>query len=161
MLSGSVLSCMSTLLVQSCSASKNRMKEPTPAMDVYSGYFFKIIKKAAREQAMRDDLDIRILSAKYGLLDPEDCIEYYDQKMDRSRAAELRDSVITDIETQIDKYGYSRIVVNLGEPYKKAIEGLDQRVDPEVLFIEGDGIGNKGHELKRFIRGRRESGEAA
>jgi len=146
---------MSTLLVQSCSASKNRVEEPTPAIDVYSGYFFRIIKKATREGELRDDLDICILSAEHGVLDTDEDIEYYDREMDESRALELRESVLRDIRGKVNKNCYSRIVVNMGKPYQEALEGIDQQIDAEVHSIEGDGIGDKGQKLKRFIRGSR------
>ncbi len=35
---------MSSLLVQGCSKSKNTPEEAVPALELYSGYFFKIIK---------------------------------------------------------------------------------------------------------------------
>jgi len=52
---------MPTLLVQSCSATKNHVTEPTRAIEVYDGYFFRIIKKAMREGAFRSDIELRIL----------------------------------------------------------------------------------------------------
>lgn len=143
---------MPTLLVQSCSATKNRVTEPTRALDVYDGYFFRILKKAIRENSFRSDIDICILSAKYGLIDAEDAITTYDQRMTSSRAEELRESVTDNIRERIGEKEYNEIVLNLGKEYLQAVSGLSDIVDVEVSTIEGRGIGSKGKELKRFVR---------
>jgi cytoplasmic iron level regulating protein YaaA (DUF328/UPF0246 family) len=144
---------MPNLLLQSCSASKREVSGPTPAFDLYSGYFYKILNKSMREGEFRSDIDINILSAKYGLLDPSDEIEWYDQQMDRARADELNPSVVDAIETRVTDAEYDRIVVNMGSTYRRAISGLNQRVDATVAEIQGGGIGEKGNALYRFIRG--------
>ncbi|GAA0309984.1 DUF6884 domain-containing protein [Halarchaeum salinum] len=144
---------MPNLLLQSCSASKREVGTATPAFDLYTGYFYKILKKAIREEEIRSDVDISILSAKYGLVDRDDEIDYYDQRMDTARAQELNDSVLNEIEKRAEKTDYDRIVVNMGETYRSAITGLSDRVDTPIVAIEGGGIGEKGHRLYEFIRG--------
>lgn len=143
---------MPTLLVQSCSATKNRVTKPTRALDVYDGYFFRILKKAIREDSFRSDVDICILSAKYGLIDAEDAITTYDRRMTPSRAEELRKSVTDDIHKRIAEREYDEIVLNLGKEYLRAVDSLSERTDVDVSTIEGRGIGSKGKELKRFVR---------
>jgi cytoplasmic iron level regulating protein YaaA (DUF328/UPF0246 family) len=143
---------MRTLLVQSCSATKNQVTEPTRALDVYDGYFFRILKKAIREGSFRSDIDICILSAKYGLIDAEDAISTYDQRMTPSRAQELHESVTDDIRKRVREVEYNKIVLNLGKEYLQAVKDLSEVVDIKVSTIEGRGIGSKGRELKRFVR---------
>ncbi len=143
---------MSTLLVQSCSATKNQVTEPTRALDVYDGYFFRILKKAIREESLRRDVDICILSAKYGLIDAEDAITTYDRRMTTARAKELRESVTDEIHKRVEKKGYNEIVLNLGEEYLRAVENLSEQNDVDVSTIEGKGIGSKGKKLKQFVR---------
>jgi cytoplasmic iron level regulating protein YaaA (DUF328/UPF0246 family) len=143
---------MRTLLVQSCSATKNQVTEPTRALDVYDGYFFRILKKAIREGSFRSDIDICILSAKYGLIDAEDAISTYDQRMTPSRAQELHESVTDDIRKRVREVEYNKIVLNLGKEYLQAVKDLSEVVDIKVSTIEGGGIGSKGKELKRFVR---------
>lgn len=144
---------MPTLLLQSCSASKNEVNRETPALELYSGYFYKIIKKSIRNDEFRSDTDLLILSAKYGILDPTDEIPYYDREMDSARAQELHADVVESIATRIEEVGYDQLVVNMGSTYREAIEGLGEHVDVPILGIPGDGIGEKGNALYRFIRG--------
>jgi len=142
---------MSTLLVQSCSKSKDQARSPGPAFDIYSGYYYKILKKAIDEGAFDERLDVCILSAEHGVLAPDDEIEVYDRKMDADRASQLREEVTADLRTQVERGDHDRIVINAGETYRAAID-----TDPlpvPVHEVPGDGLGEKGHYLKRFIRG--------
>lgn len=144
---------MSTLLLQSCSASKNEVSQSTPAFDLYSGYFYKILKKSDREGETRSDITIAILSAEYGLLDREEKIDTYDRRMDPSRARELNSDVVKSIVDRVEDAGHDRIVVNMGKTYRDAISGLSDYVDVPIAEIPGDGIGEKGNALYQFIRG--------
>lgn len=143
---------MSSLLVQSCSATKNQVTKPTRALDVYDGYFFRIINKAKREEVFNSDIEICILSAEYGLIDAEDTITTYDRRMTASRAEELRDEVTDDICKRVEKREYDKIVLNLGKEYLRAIGDLSERCDADISTVKGGGIGEKGKQLKQFVR---------
>ncbi|GAB6878236.1 hypothetical protein JCM17823_05100 [Halorubrum gandharaense] len=144
---------MSSLLVQSCSDTKNELSEPIPALELYDGYFFRIIKKARREDALRSDLDIRILSAKHGIVDVHEEIEYYDQRMTADRADELRPKVIDDLRRIISENEYDRVILNMGKVYKRALTGFERQINIPVHEVEGSGIGDKGKTLKEYVRG--------
>ncbi|WP_254762234.1 DUF6884 domain-containing protein [Natrinema marinum] len=143
---------MSILLVQSCSKSKNRPGEPVNALELYSGYFFKIIKKAIRDDELQDEIDICVLSAEHGLIDTTDEISYYDRHMNPDRAAEIRDDITTELRGRVAENDYEHVIFNLGSAYRSAIGDLSD-LPASVQFIEGDGIGYKGHTLKQIIRG--------
>ncbi len=143
---------MPSLLVQSCSATKNQVTKPTPAIEVYDGYFFKIIKKAIREEDFRSDLDLCILSAEHGILDPEDEIITYDRRMTAERAAELCVPVTNELRFRLKTNNYETIILNLGNVYKMAVDDLYENENLHVKAIEGDGIGFKGRQLKSLIR---------
>lgn len=139
------------LLVQSCSKSKKDVSETVPALDLYSGYYYKIIKKAKRENEYDNNIDLRIISAEYGLLHPEEKIATYDRKMTASRADELNTEVVNELYKTIEKNNYSKVIINMGELYRRAINGIKSKTDAEVIIIEG-GLGERGHILKKFIR---------
>jgi cytoplasmic iron level regulating protein YaaA (DUF328/UPF0246 family) len=80
---------MPRLLILACSARKRLDRSALPAIERYDGVNFRILKKLQREHAFPHDLDVLILSAKYGLLRPETPIEAYNLKMTEARAAEL------------------------------------------------------------------------
>jgi len=143
---------MSTLLVQGCSKSKNQVTEPVPALELYSGFFFKILGKAIRCGEFDADIDIAILSAEHGLINAETPITHYDRRMDSQRARELRSEVANGLFDRVEE-GYDRVVLNLGKTYRLAVTEFAHKSPVPVEQISGGGIGEKGHALKRFIRG--------
>lgn len=142
---------MTSLLIQSCSATKESVDTPVPALDLYDGYFFRIIKKAVRANRFQPGLDIIIISAKHGVVEPDDHIGYYDQEMDTERANELNDEIIDAIASKVVEHEYEKVWVNLGKDYMPAVDGIDEAVDAPVLHIEGSGIGMKGKQLKHLV----------
>ena len=142
---------MPELIVQSCSKSKKKVSQPLSAFSLYSGYYYSIIKKAMEEGEYRDELDICIISAKYGLLEKEEEIEPYDRRMDKERAEELRPEIAPQLRKKINSHDYDRVILNLGQEYRHAVRGFESGIDTEVLELEG-GLGERGHELKKIIR---------
>jgi len=142
---------MTPLLVQSCSATKESVDTPVPALDLYDGYFFRIIKKAVRANRFQSELDIIIISAKHGVVEPDDHIGYYDQEMDTERANELNDEIIDAIASKVVEHEYEKVWVNLGKDYLPAVDGIEHAVDAPVMYVDGDGIGMKGKRLKRLV----------
>ena len=142
---------MPSLLIQSCSATKQNVETPVPALDLYDGYFFRIINKALRADQFRPGLDIIIISAKHGVVEPDEEIGYYDQQMDTERAKELNDEVVNTIASHVTEDGYEKVWINLGKDYLPAVDGVEDAVGVPADYIEGCGIGMKGKQLKHLI----------
>lgn len=142
---------MQTLLIQSCSKSKIEPSEPVPALELYSGYYYKIIKKAKREGKFDSNIDICILSAKHGLIDSDANLSFYDQKMDSERALELRNEVKEALKNRLNTHRYDEVLINMGQSYREAIQGIEDEIDIPVRVIEGK-LGERGHKLKQRIR---------
>jgi len=143
---------MSSLLVQSCSASKHEPAETVPALQLYSGYFFKIIKKAMRDGVYNDSVDLRILSAEHGIVEPTQEIGFYDRRMDSERAERLAPQVSEQLSAAIDSE-YDKLLMNVGREYREALQRAEEELNVPIYYIEAGGIGYKGQVLKRFIRG--------
>lgn len=150
---------MPVLLVQSCSASKQQCSVPVPALELYDGYFYKIINKSRREGVFRDDIILRILSAEHGLLRPESKIAYYDRRMTPDRASELRDSVLDNIAKTVAEEEIDTVVINAGADYRLALSGLETMLNDgvQIKYITGRGNGEMGSQLKSFIRCREDT----
>lgn len=142
---------MSPLLIQSCSATKQDVEKPVQALDLYDGYFFRIIKKAVRADRFQSELDIIIISAKHCVVEPDDKIRNYDQRMDIGRAEELNEAVVDAVADKVAEEGYEKVWVNLGKDYLPAVDGLESAVEVPVNYIEGCGIGMKGKRLKHLV----------
>jgi hypothetical protein len=124
---------------------------PVPALDLYDGYFFRIIKKALRANQFQPGLDIIIISAEHGVIEPEDEIGYYDRRMDTERARELNADIVNTIADKVAEEGHGKVWINLGKDYLPAVDGLETAVDVPVGYIEGCGIGMKGNRLKHLV----------
>ena len=142
---------MTPLLIQSCSATKESVDTPVPALDLYDGYFFRIIKKALRADQFQTGLDIIIISAEHGIVETNDKIGYYDRRMDTDRANELNDEVVSAIAKRVTDNEYDKVWVNLGKDYLPAVDGIEAAVDVPIRYIEGSGIGMKGKRLKHLV----------
>ena len=97
-------------------------------------------------------IDICILSAKHGLIDADEKISWYDQRMDEARAAELAPTVQDRLDEIVEE-SYDHVIVNVGGIYRETLAGVESRLDSKVHYIEGAGIGYKGQTLKRVLRG--------
>jgi len=82
------------LLIISCSGRKDKTEGRISAIDRYDGVYYKVIKKLRREDKLPENLDIVIISAKYGFLKPDDLIENYDMRMDEERAKRLNSCIV-------------------------------------------------------------------
>jgi cytoplasmic iron level regulating protein YaaA (DUF328/UPF0246 family) len=136
----------------SCSQRKRSAKQPVSALELYNGFYYQIIKKLMREGRLTTNIDILIISAKYGLLLPSDLILPYEQKMTACRAAEMQDRVGQQLASVLKDRQYQEIFVNLGRDYLSAIVGFESLL-PEatkVIYAKG-GIGQRGAQMKRWI----------
>ncbi|MHA1285123.1 MAG: DUF6884 domain-containing protein [Promethearchaeota archaeon] len=66
-----------TLVITSCSSRKKHTTKKIDCYERYNGQLFNMIKKFVE----KNQYDLLILSAKYGLLKPKDKINYYNKKI--------------------------------------------------------------------------------
>jgi len=140
------------LLIISCSGSKDKTKDKFPAIKRYTGVYYKILNKFKKEEKLCKDLDIIIISAKYGFLRPNDLIDYYDQKMDKRRAKLLNKQIISNFKEYFKNKSYKEIFVNLGKEYMIAIKGFEKYIpsSTEIIIAEGR-IGKKMKQMKNWL----------
>jgi len=68
------------LLILSCSRKKKTTYQSLPALERYDGPSFRVVRKFINEcPAEARSLDIRILSAKFGLIRADQPIAWYDR----------------------------------------------------------------------------------
>jgi hypothetical protein len=137
------------LLILSCSDRKPAAKGKLPALDRYDGVNFRVLRTFLNKHGWPPGLCIKILSAKYGLLDATDLIEAYDQRLDEARARQLNRATIKALA----RFGKpSSVFVNLGRDYLPAIHGIDRLFLGRVAYAQG-GIGLKMVRMKKWLLG--------
>lgn len=133
------------LLIMSCSKRKKLM-ENEPAIEVYDGPYYRMLRKASLKY-----LEIKIISAKYGLIDSKEIISYYDEAMTKQRAEELRNENDKKLLEELRTNEYGDVLILLGENYRNAVDlNLVRTYIANYSFPEGP-IGMKLHELKIWL----------
>ena len=133
------------LLILSCSKQKKRLSEVS-AIELYDGPFYRMVRKSGLT-----NLDIFIISAKYGLISAYDTISYYNQVMSVQRAKELAEGVKLKLERALENNGYGEIFINLGKTYALALENSKKVLsDYNVYWARGQ-IGERLNQLKRWL----------
>ena len=124
------------LIITGCTKSKLACDEriTAPAKDMYQGRLFKKV----REYAEARKFDYLIISAKYGVLHPDEPIEGYDLQLKTKIDI---DNIRPDVEQKLRKWlvSYDMIVVIAGENYRKVLSNL---TDERFVFIKSAGIGD-------------------
>ena len=138
---------MSSLLIMSCSKTKKHLIN-VPAIELYDGQAYRVIKKNSAE-----NLEIVIISAKYGPIRSTEIISYYDQVMTVSQAAGMRREVSEGIMNIVSGENFRRIFISLGFPYNLAIsEELIGFLDKNFYLQVAHGpIGKRLHQLKVWL----------
>jgi hypothetical protein len=140
------------LVILSCSQRKRSDPGLMPAIERYDGASFRVLRKAKREGYWPEHLDALILSAKYGLLEPEALIEDYDSRMTRDRAIALQPAVTADLNRRLAQLGYHEVFINLGQNYLIAIgEPAEVFNDLPVIYARGR-IGERMRQLKMWLK---------
>jgi hypothetical protein len=135
---------MKTLVFLGC--SKKKLSVSAPALIMYQGMLFKLGKIIAQKIGA----DIRIISAKYGVIVPGQIIEPYDQKMTISRAKEIaEDPVVISYLNHLFSRNYDCVFVIAGKTYQRILESW---WDYRFTSLIRKGIGYSMANLKNLIR---------
>ena len=140
-----------SLLIISCSGAKDRAPGMLPALMRYKGPFYPTLHKALREDRLPQNLDILIISAKYGLLKSDDPIADYDQKMDARRANELRPHIQEKLKAFLNGKDYDQLFNGLWQVYNKTLEGFDLEKHCRLVVPVENNRGKKMAQLKAWI----------
>ena len=156
------------LLILSCSDRKNDVAPDSPqqlfdfmttrrarspaAWDVYDGVAFRVVKRCQREGTFPPDVDIVILSAKYGLITPEREITHYDLKMTPELAGRQRATNVRLLREMLRERTYREIFLMMGRTYLQALEPLDEWVGGVKIIHEPADIGVMLGKLKAWLR---------
>lgn len=156
------------LLILSCSDRKNDVAPDSPqqllsfmttrrarslaAWEIYAGVAFQVVKRCQREGAFPPDVDIRILSAKYGLITPEREITHYDLRMTRELAERQQAGNLRLLCELLRRQAYREIFLMMGRTYLQALEPLDEWRGGVKIIHEPAYIGVMLGKLKAWLR---------
>ena len=146
---------MTRLLLIGCSASKRPDPHPMQAGERYTGVFYRLISKVRREGKWPSDLQIAIISAKYGFLEETTLLPSYDQKMDHARACLLQEEVGLALDSFLERISCQEVFIALGKQYRVTLvcshrlEALNREEHVHVCIASG--IGKMLQETRNWI----------
>jgi hypothetical protein len=129
------------LIITSC--TKNKLDIPddesVAAKDLYLGTMFGKVKKYSA--AMK--YEYMIISAKYGLLSPDEKIKTYNKVLSKKSDADaIRDQVEERLTPILGNY--DKILVIAGKNYREVLKGV---IDERFYILKKGGIGEMIHVL--------------
>lgn len=139
------------MLIISCSKRKRHFIEKKPAFEVYDGPIYRSLRKRFSPVSTLP-VDIRIVSAKYGLIEANYEIKPYEYKMTIKRAFELRGTVSATLYEILQRKKYREVFINLGATYRVALGAIEGVIgkDMRLVFAKG-GIGQRTSQTIRWL----------
>lgn len=134
------------LLIVACSATKRPVSHPVPAIELYNGPAFRVLRKRLKLEGGQPT--IYILSAKHGLIEANELVSVYDFRMNRKRALQIRDQVHIFLERLTPPGRFNAIFIWAGKDYLLALpQSFLARSD---IHIAEGGIGKKLKQLREW-----------
>jgi len=133
------------LLILPCSKRKKRISNAY-SIDLYDGPSYRMVRKNRLE-----NLDILILSAKYGLIRYNEKISDYDQIMTVERAEELANGIYIKLKEILKMNHYDHVFINLGRTYAIALEKSKTMLSKYSVYWANGQIGERLHQLKKWL----------
>jgi hypothetical protein len=140
------------LLLIACSQRKHSASGLLPALQRYDGGNYRLLRKARREGYWPENLEVLILSAKYGLIESSTPIENYEQRMDQTRADELRQQTLQSLQDYARQDTYHEVYVELGQDYFLAVGDLSEIFKGSTVIYGSGRIGERLANLKQWIK---------
>ncbi len=126
-----------------------------PALDRYDGPAFQVLRKFIVEcPAEAGKLDIRIFSAKFGLIPADRLIPFYDKPMTARQAIALNPTVLAEVERLLAQRIYRKLLINVGQNYHPALAGFESLAPDDLEVARASGSsGRRQTILRDWLRG--------
>ncbi len=131
------------LIIAGCSQKK--LPHLAPAIELNQGQLFKSIKRVA----FQNNFDLKILSGKYGLLEPNQVIAPYNQKIQTKADIRRIQNLIKDKISKVWR-SYDLIITIMGKRY---VEVLKPYLDSKFYVVfDKRGIGGYLSQVSHFSK---------
>ncbi len=136
------------MVVLGCSATKFDSEGSIPAVHLYDGPMYRVLRSRLRSHRWPERLNISVLSAKYGLIGSVAPIRHYDQRMTADRARELAPSVNAALLKLVQSNDKVHLI--LGKDYLKGINTDALSGHAQIEYADGP-IGEKLHKFSALL----------
>ena len=137
------------LLILGCSSKKREDYGRAPALEVYDGPNFQTLRKYFRENGWPPGLIIKIISAKYKIIDAATLIEPYDERLKKEAAKKMKQRVRYHLKKIKSP---KSVFVNMGKDYLPAVSCIEALFDPDrIEYADGRGNGEKRQKMIQWL----------
>ena len=139
------------LLILGGSDKKIENFRQVPALEVYDGPNYQVLRKFLRENGWPPGLMIKIISAKYGIIDATTLIEPYDERLDKETAEKMRPTVMQSLK-EVKEVGLpTSVFINLGKDYQPAISCIMTLFGSDKITDLEGGIEKKQQAMEKWL----------
>ncbi len=139
------------LLVLGCSKAKRLTPSLLPAIERYDGPTFQMVRGMFFD-GLHLDVDLAILSGKYGLLPPDQLIPSYDFRLRPNGPLPVEARAWrTDLLRQIESKHYKEVFLAMGPDYVRALGDLHQPYSRTVIRTSKGRNGIRLAQTKRWL----------
>lgn len=132
------------LLITGCTSKK--LNHAAPAKYLYQGVLFKKLRRIVKQ----NNFDLKILSAKYGLLDSDVLIKPYDKIIKNEEdIIKLREMVLPKLKSIEDDY--ETIILVMGKKYRDVLKPMFENEKYKMIY-DSRGIGGLTSKLNKYIK---------
>jgi hypothetical protein len=143
---------MDRLLILSCSQRKSSASGRVPAIDRYDGPAFRVLQKHLREASAQPP-SVLILSARFGLIEGDRPIPWYNHRLSASAAKKLRPAVLRTVRRVLGSRRWRAVGVCAGQEYRVALDGLAELLPPGLrVDLLAGGLGKRLAALRAWLR---------
>jgi hypothetical protein len=143
---------MDRLLILACSQRKVPVKGYVRAIDRYDGPAFRVLRKYLRENK-NGSLVVLILSAKYGLIESQRAIPWYDQRLSHASAERLRPQVLEAARRVLQSRLWQAVGLCAGKEYRSVVGDLAELIPAGAhLDLLAGGLGKRLAALRDWLR---------
>jgi hypothetical protein len=123
-----------------------------PAIDRYDGPVFRVLRKYLRE-GPADVPTVLILSAKFGLIESDREIPWYDHRLSKASLNRLRPRVLKMARHVLRSRQWRAVGLCAGREYRSALNGLAELIPEGVgLDLLPGGLGKRLTALRNWLR---------
>lgn len=136
------------LLILGCSQAKRQYGTPLPALEVYDGPYYRVLRKFLREYQWPSNVAVSALSAEHGLFGVIKDIGHYNRRMDPETAAQMIPQCLQVLRKW--EGDYANVHLALGQDYRAAIQTALDKTSMDVSYLAGS-IALKQKQVKDFL----------
>jgi hypothetical protein len=122
-----------------------------PAIERYDGVAYRVMKRLQRLGQYPEDVDVVIVSAKYGVIKSDKPIPNYNIKMTRQRAMEQAEDNRAILDGLVQSNDYREVFISAGKVYLLALEPFSAWQSTVMVTVNSGSIGVQLKAMKEWL----------